>query len=584
MNMLSPLGYERKISQKKILNKNIQKEPQKNQNFNGAVDVAFNILDKGFTQLDKNAMIQVAFVDSVFTDIPRTLVDLKTGIASALETGRREFSGLIINCLIPGVIVKGIANLLPKSAELKSTKAASSWANGDTIDKLKGVYEQVQSSGVADKTREFVAKSLGAIEGLDGKTWVKYSDYATNPKFNEAIDTVVEAMAKTGKERKQLLDQAQKKIASLTKAESVLRFNGVAHSTLNDTLRDVVDLGSSFNKVKEKAIQGVQENGQPAVSNALNKYTDSLKKLVNKKSGIGMVVVIALAISMQKINRAITRKQFKAEGAPIYKDFGKKDTTQKMDEKQKKKFFAKKVASAIGMFGLAGLSMMKKPSKEMFQFSGIFPTMDQCRWIASSTFASRMLAAEDENELRESTVRDLVSFSGLYFLGDYVKKSVASGFEAMSKTNWGSKIVGKNVVLLNRKKEIAKPILQEGATFMQKAGAMFGFKAKQLGNWIKNTELKTAMEVSSTNVRNLRNLCRVADIAFSGIMLGYLLPKYNRKVTEKKVAQAQAQAQEQAKAEAQKVAQKQSFMITQNVPYVFKPIVEKSQSTNQKNA
>ena len=29
----------------------------------------------------------------------------------------------------------------------------------------------------------------------------------------------------------------------------------------------------------------------------------------------------------------ITRKQFNAEGAPIYKDFGKKDTTQKMDEK-----------------------------------------------------------------------------------------------------------------------------------------------------------------------------------------------------------------------------------------------------------
>ena len=147
---------------------------------------------------------------------------------------------------------------------------------------------------------------------------------------------------------------------------------------------------------------------------------------------MGLGLVIAIAVSIQSINRAITRKQFKAEGAPIYKDFGKKDTTQKMDENQKKKFFAKKLASAAGMYGLAAASMMKKPSVGMFQFTGIFPTLDQCRWIASSTFASRMLAAEDENELRETTVRDIASFAGLYFLGDYVKKSAASAIEAFS--------------------------------------------------------------------------------------------------------------------------------------------------------
>ena len=75
------------------------KKDKSQQNFKGGVvDTAFNVLDKGFAILDKNPMIQVSFVDTVATNIPRTLVDLKTGLAAALETCRREFSGLFVNC------------------------------------------------------------------------------------------------------------------------------------------------------------------------------------------------------------------------------------------------------------------------------------------------------------------------------------------------------------------------------------------------------------------------------------------------------------------------------------------------------
>lgn len=519
----------------------------------GTIDTAFNLLDKGFSVLDKNAMIQVSFVDTVSTNIPRTLVDLKTGIAAAFETCRREFSGLFVNCLMPGLIVKGLAHVLPKAAELQGTDVVGSWANGDAIDKLKGVYKQAQESGAADKTKAYVEKALGSLEGLDGKNWVKFADKAATPEYQEAINNVVKAISSNGSEKKTLLKQAQTKLASVTKAESILRFNGKAQANLEETLRDVVDLGSKFNAVKEKAVKGLGESVDDAarnanISQAIDKYSSSLKGFVNKKSLIGLGIVIGIAVSIQTINRAITRKQFNAEGAPIYKDFGKKDTTQKMDEKQKKTFFAKKLASAAGMYGLAAVSMMKKPSLGMFQFSGIFPTMDQCRWIAASTFASRMMGAEDENELRETTIRDIASFSGLYFLGDYVKKAAASGIEALSRTKQGSKLLGENVVLLNRKKEIAKPVLENGASFAKKAAAQAGYRAKQLGNWIKNTDLKSAAEVANTKTRNLRNICRVADIAFSVVMLGILLPKYNRSVTEKKVAAAKQQEEMQKRA------------------------------------
>ena len=535
------------------------------QNFKGAgVDFAFNMLDKGFSVLDKNAMIQVSFVDTVSTNIPRTLVDLKTGLAAAFETCRREFSGLFVNCLMPGLVVKGIADLLPKAQELKGTNVSSSWANGAAIDNLSQIYTAAQKSNAPNKTREYVEKALCSLEGLDGKSWVKYADKATTPEFQEAVDGITNAISKSPKDRKALLKTAQSKLVGLTKAESILKFNGKPQANLEETIRDIADMGSKFNSVKSK----VGTTDDKVLSDAINKYSGSLKKFVNKKSLIGMGIVIGIAVSIQTINRAITRKQFNAEGAPIYKDFGKKDTTQKMDENQKKKFFGKKLLAAAGMYGLAAASMMKKPSLGMFQFSGIFPTMDQCRWIASSTFASRMLGAEDENELRETTVRDLASFAGLYFLGDYVKKGVASGIEALSKTKNGAKLVGENVVLLNRTKEVQKPIIEQGASFAKKATSKIGYRAKQLGNWIKNTELKGASEVANIQTRNLRNICRVADIAFSVVMLGVLLPKYNRAVTEKKVAAAKLQEEQQRKAmmDFTKVQQ-------QNTPEIFKNMI-----------
>ena len=554
------------INSQKNINKKGVLNSQKS--FKGAGDVAFNVLDKAFSVLDKNAMIQVSFVDTVSTNIPRTLVDLKTGLAAAFETCRREFSGLFVNCLMPGLVVKGLAEILPKSKELKGTEVAASWASGNAIDKLKGVYKEAQTSGAIDTTREYVTKAIGSLEGLDGTNWVKYADKAGEADYQSAISDITTAIGKSGKERKNLLKNAQKKLVGLTKAESVLKFNGTPQSNLEETIRDITDLGSKFNIVKDKTISNLVPDAKEVnskVVEAIDNYGASLTKFVNKKSLIGMALVIGIAVSVQTINRAITRKQFNAEGAPIYKDFGKKDTTQKMNEEQKKKFFGRKLLSAAGMYGLAATSMMKKPTLGMFQFSGIFPTMDQCRWIAASTFASRMLGAEDDNELRETTVRDLASFSGLYFLGDYVKKGVASGIEKFSKTKKGAELLGENVVLLNRKKVIEKPVIEQGASTAKKLAANVGYRAKQFGNWIKNTDLKTAAEVSSIKVRNMRNICRVADIAFSVIMLGILLPKYNRSVTEKKVAAAKLEEEKQKRAMLDF-----SSLAEKNVPGIFK--------------
>lgn len=534
----------------RVLNKN--NGAGNKSNFKGGIsEGAFNVLDGMFRVLEINPMVQVAVVDTVATNVPRTVVDLKTGLAAALETCRREFSGLFVNCLMPSWIVLGVASLLPKAENLKGTKIFNSWATEDTIEKLKTVYNQAQESSATDKTREYVEKAIGSLKGLNGKNWVSYANHAENPVYKDAVNDIVNAISKTGKkDRDPLIKSAREKLAGLTKAETTLKFGDKPQAGLSETLRDIIDMGARFNDVKAKTANSAD------VPNAINNYSKNLTKFVKQKSFIGLGIVIAIAVSVQKINRAITRKQFNAEGAPIYKDFGKKDTTQKMDEQQKKKFKAKKLISAASMFGIAGLSMMKKPSSAMFQFSGEFPTVDQCRWIASSTIASRMLGAEDENELRETTVRDIASFAGLYVLGDYVNKGVASVIEAVTNSKLYKKTGKEPVELLNRNiKNSAKA--QKGIAKV----------AKNFFDWMKNTELKSALEVKDVRTRNLRNLCKLADIGFSIVMLGILLPKYNRSVTEKKVAAAKA-------AEEQK--NKNMFALSQKeMPSIFSTIMTK---------
>lgn len=506
---------------------------KKPQSFNGVGD----LLTAGLQTFDKYPMVGVSFVDTVSTNIPRTVVDLKTGIPAALETARREFSGLFVNCLMPSFIVLGVAKCMNKGFQKKfpGINMANSWANQASIDFLSPIYKNARHAGTQPEevAKAFARETLSRLEGLDGKTWVKFSDKLGTEGFEKAVDIIGDTISRFGlgkKETKAALAQAHKLIVGETKASEILRVNGKRLGTnLSDLLRDQVDLGRKF------ATKPVGEH--------LSNFSKQATKFINKKSLIGLGIIIPLAMSVQALNRRLTRKQFKAKGAPIYKDFGKKNTHKDLNPQEEKKFFAQKCMAAAGMVGLAVLSMMKKPTVQMFQFKGMFPTVDQCRAIACSTFASRMFAAEDSNELRESTVRDVASFSGLYFLGDYVAKGVATAIEK----------VRPDVKLLNVVKESAKT----------------DSVPKKFWNWVKNVQLKSFDEISGAGAKNLRSVCQVASVLFSIAFLGIALPRYNRSVTEKKVARQKAE-EERLKLEAQNAKQQTALFDTQSFQVALK--------------
>ena len=193
------------------------------------------------------------------------------------------------------------------------------------------------------------------------------------------------------------------------------------------------------------------------------------------------------------------------------------------------------------MIGVAGLSMfMDKPSMKMFQFKGLFPTMDQARIISTATFASRMGASEDKHELREATVRDIATFSSFYFLGDYVAKGIASFLE---KKNQG-------ITLINRLREP-----KEGANALEK-----------FWNWAKHTTIKSSDELTTKKAKNLRTLCQMGNIAFSLLTLGILIPLYTRTTTNKRHAEelakqnAQNGSQSGATGKTEKISSSDDFL------------------------
>ncbi|MCX4274551.1 MAG: hypothetical protein OSJ27_02075 [Candidatus Gastranaerophilales bacterium] len=484
-----------------------------NPNFTGAIDGAVSVLKV----LNEQPMLSVAVTDTVATNIPRTVVDYKaTGPAGGFETLRREFSGLAVNCLMPSFFVLGAAKLINGffMKDFKGVDMSGSWANSETIDTLKNIFQNTikeNQTDSAQEARSFVKQTLESLEGLKGKEWISYSEKLSGAEGQKAVEILAKAISNPGnkKETKNALKEAINLISSQTEAVETIRFKNAGKnfgSNLADLLRDQIDLGRKF--------------GKDAVRNNLDGFAAAAKKMVNTKSIMGLAVVLPLAMSMQYINRAITRHKYKKTGAPIYKNFEKEERV--LTPEEQKKLTRNKPFCVAAMVGLALLSMMKKPSMEMFQFKGMFPTVDQCRWIATATFASRMITSEDPNELRESTVRDLASFSGLYFLGDYAAKAAATYFEK-----------SKGTKLLNRLKE-----LPENASAF-----------KKFGNWVKNVKVKSFGEVAGNAMSTkYRGICELASLGFSILTLGVLLPMYNKRVTAKKEAERKANMQkEQAK-------------------------------------
>lgn len=504
-------------------------DAQKNPAFKGGLaDLPILLVQ----QCEKQPMVNVSVLDLSTAIIPRTIVETKESNSYAgFEAFRRESSGLIVNCLIPSFIVMGVASLLqrPIMGGFHKANLINTWANGDSIDKIHKFYSQAKGATPEEKIYNTFRDELGSLSGVDAHTTKHFDEILDikkdkngnfvgkigNEKVHNAVNEFVK-LTQSDKYSAKQFKKAYRDIVEETLVAENIKFHGdkgYFSNNLESLCEDTV-----------KMLRGVvKENITDA--DKLTKYFNKAKKLVNWKSIGGLGIIIPLAISMQPINRWITRKTSGRKGAPIYKDFNKDTEHKELTPKEKRELLAQKFISIGSMIGVCGLSMfMDRPVlKNIFQFKGIFPTMDQARIISTATFASRMGASEDKNELREATVRDIATFSSFYFLGDYVAKGIATYLEHKHKKD--------GVHLINRLKEAP-----------DKDANMF----KKFWHWAKHTSLKSSDELATHNDKRLRTICQIGNIVFSLLALGVFIPLYTRSKTNKK------HAAELAKMEAEK--------------------------------
>ena len=508
-----------------------------------------DLLVKGVQKCEEHPMLNVSVLDLSTAIVPRTIIETTAGSnkkdkdgnpildengkrkrqfnwIGGFEALRREGSGLIINCLLPSFIVMGAGTLFNWSVMGKFDKnLINNWANGEAYDKIAKFYTPCKHT--EKDFKNFFMRSILSMEGVDGKAYEKggmkaFAELlADNPEEIKGLKNIDEVVSKIrlksdAEDAFNILakaaesgeykntKQAYKKLVNLTHIAENIRFAG-EEGYLGNSL-------SSFCKDTPKVLYGAKSRGIQS-ADELAKYFKQAKHLVNWKSIGGLGLIIPLAISAQPINRWITHKISGRKGAPIYNDYNENKEYKEPTKEEKLQLLKQKFISIGSMLGVCGLSMvMDKPSlKSLFQFKGLFPTMDQARIISTATFASRMGAAEDKNELKESTIRDIATFSSFYFLGDYAAKGIASLIEYKNK--------GK-VTLINRLKKLDKD-----ANVFQK-----------FWNWAKHTSLKSTDELSTVHDKRLRTICQLGNIAFSLVSLGIFIPLYTRTQAQKNKA------------------------------------------------
>jgi hypothetical protein len=463
-------------------------------------------LAKPLQAMDANPIAGVIFLDVTSAIAPNTAIDtVKRNPVQGFETFRRESSGLIINCLLPGALV-GLAALgLKKSImgeEFKDLPAHKIWASKDTLDAASSTWKSIdQNKSEKAKVREFLQKSFDAVTpNSQSRLVLEKDNKELLQKRDKALDNLAEAVFDKSNKKfgisDKKLNELNKELATLygqSKSIEVKHGNKTFNTGMKNYIRDTFALSKTY---IDKSVN----------HNNIDKLTNKLKKLNVVKSSATMIGVGILALSMQHINRRITEKVSGRKGYSGYKDLSVSDDEIK---ESKRGLSVGKVLSSAWFASLALVSM-GKPTAGMFNFAAPTTTMNQARSLSLATDIGRVNAADDKNELKDTTARDTVIFMNLYVLGDYVQKGVVDLTQKFYK-----KKHGVDLNLMNESQKINKD-----DNLFQK-----------LGKWVKGKSIKSFEEVEGTaskaNTQLRKNVITAANIsglAYSLVALGIFTP------------------------------------------------------------
>lgn len=509
---------------------NTQQKQQSNKNnpkFTGLADGTLGLLN----YLNTNQAWGANAVDFFCMVLPRTVTDFGRGPEAGLETARRESMGTINDSAVGAygtlagmALAMGINKFYGLDGK-SDVKLGSVFADSETLDMMGSIWtnkiKAAQNNPQANPLREFLKDTINNYEALSPNNkgqWVRFSE-----EHNANIEKAVDILEKEIKSDSNKLDKVTKKniqriLASTLGVENSFRIiakEGAKEHSSRYTLESIVEncynLGKVFNKDK------VKEAFIDSANITDNTFIRTMKNLNRNRSLAGVGIATAVGCSVQPINMWLTKRKTGGEG---FVGGGKKDDSMK--------FKLEKLAVAA-VFGLGVIATIGNPKNLMknLQFKGFTPTINQLKFIYGATIMSRFLAARNENELKESSIKDMLGFANWLILGNFVSKLVAQSFE---KSLIKQEKVGG---ILNW---IGTSSLKTMEEVMQEA--LKGDIFKENGKAMNFSEMLKKIPKGSQAAKNIKYLtiAQLAGYLYSGIVLGVGIPKLNIYLTKRRMA------------------------------------------------
>lgn len=546
-----------KLQQTPNLNVNNQKQNTRNGNSSKVAFAGGELLTSALTYLQTNQGLGASFVDAAFMCTPRTIVDFTRSPEAGVETARREFSSNINDAVLGGygigaawILSQGFnkkydvkANKMPVDKDMIDTLSEIRYKSGD-INKtenlktyLNEIFDRtkcfnpnakINKNGwveINKTTRESVVEKL--TKDLQASTPTTAKEAKANLKATKAYLKAL-LVSDTGTEGDFKIERTT--INPKTNKEEIIK----SASAVDDFIDDVFKVSKAFMSDKvaplfksdkildvnliKKEIEG-------------NKFLKEFKGLKMGTAALGIATCCAIGASVQPINMYLTKKK---TGQTGFVGGGKEDKSNKF----------KILKTGAALLGGAALirtigKFSEVPSK--IQFKGIWPTIPQFKLVYAITIISRLLSARNENELRESCIKDSLGFANWLILGGFVSKLVALGFEKLPKfKNNGEKFIKYNAVENSTKNGKALPKWLAGSVVtreevLHEALKKAGVDVIKDGKAMDFKEmLKVAAEkapAARTKTRYL-GVVQAAGYLWSALALGIAVPKINIAITK----------------------------------------------------
>ncbi len=494
------------------------------QSFRGGAE----ILSTAFNFLNTNPALGAVFVDVAFMDTPRTVVDTARNPDAGVETAAREFSSTL-NHSFAGLVGLGAGYLISHAFnKANGVKAHLLFNNNDSIDVFSKFIEQ---NAASDDYYRSVLKELQGYNPVDKANPYKKLSESTIEEVSKLLSS-----ANTDKYKipSKIYNEAKFKIAADIGATENLKLTNGAYSvegSLESILNDAFSLKKAF---LDKA--------------NVSKLTDAefvkvLKRLKTTTALGGLAVPMAVGMSLQPLNAYMTKKRT-----------GKEGFVGNEDAKPDKSFGFKALKTAMGAGIAAAMMRTIAPfEKEKFlpklQYKGMVPTIPQFKLIYATTIFSRMVAARNKDELRESTIKDTLGFVNWLILGGFVSKLAANKMDK-SLINYDEKTYNaQNLKGLKKgwnwitkaevksHEEILYPVLKEaGIDVLDSNGKKlsYGKLMEALANKVKSAgsdkKLQEAFNSVSKRIK-YKNIAQALGYVYSGVVLGVGIPKLNIAIT-----------------------------------------------------